>query len=229
MYYLLGPDEVLAYCNEKLQADPQSLVANNAMFNLAKIKQEYNKAVDYIDKCIQIIGPNSPKKVEYTTSKVEILQLLYVKTSDKNYLEKAIAEYESLLEKMPNNTDVLNNLAYLLVENNEKLDKALQYSETVHDLKPNDAGASDTYGYVLYKNGKYAQAEESLEAAIQQFELSKTSVPSEVYEHLGMTKEKLGNNAQALNAYKQALEAGGDKLPQDITDRIKSAVERLSK
>ena len=229
MYYLLGPDEVSAYCNEKLQADPQSLVANIAMYNLAKFKQEYNKAVDYIDKCIQIIGPNSPKKVDFTTLKVAILQLLYVKTSDKNYLEKAITEYESLLEKMPNNTDVLNNLAYLLVENNEKLDKALQYSETAHDLKPNDAGFSDTYGYVLYKNGKYAQAEESLEAAIQQFELSKTSVPSEVYEHLGMTKEKLGNNAQALNAYKQALEAGGDKLPQDITDRIKSAVERLSK
>jgi len=164
--------------------DPQSLVANNTMYNLAKIKQEYNKAVEYIDKCIQIVGADSPKKINYTIEKVTILQLLYVKTSDKNYLEKAITEYESLLEKMPNNTDVLNNLAYLLVENDEKLDKALQYSETVHELKPNDAGFSDTYGYVLYKNGKYAQAEELLETALQQFERGKTSVPSDVYEHL---------------------------------------------
>jgi len=229
MYNLLGPDEVSAYCNEKLQADPQSLIANNAMYNLAKIKEEYNKAIDYVDKCIQIIGPNSPKKVEYTTSKVEILQLLYVKTSDKNYLEKAITEYESLLEKMPNNMDVLNNLAYLLADNNEKLDKALQYSESAHDLKPNDAGFSDTYGYVLYKNGKYAQAEELLETAIQQYEQGKTPVPSDAYEHLGMIKEKLGNKTQALNAYKQALEAGGNNLPQIVADRIKSAIERLSK
>ncbi|MCX5635607.1 MAG: tetratricopeptide repeat protein [Planctomycetota bacterium] len=229
MYYLIGPDEVSTYCNEKLQADPQSLVANNTMFNLAKIKQEYNKAVEYIDKCIQIVESDSPKKINYTIEKVTILQLLYIKTSDKNYLDKAIKEYESLLEKMPNNTDVLNNLAYLLAENNEKLDKALQYIESVHDLMPNNAGVLDTYGYVLYKNGKYAQAEESLEAAIQQYEQAKASVPSEVYEHLGMTKEKLGNKVQSLNAYKQALEAGGDKLPQNIADRIKSAVERLSK
>ncbi len=229
MYLLLGADEVSAYCNEKLQADPQSLVANIAMYNLAKIKQEYNKAVDYLDKCIQIVGPDSPQKTDYIMLKATVLQLLYVKTSDKNYLEKTITEYESLLAKMPNNMSVLNNLAYLLADNDEKLDRALQYAEQVHDSMPNDASSSDTYGYVLCKNGKYEQAQEFLEAAVQQYEQGKSSVPPEVYEHLGMTREKLGNKAQALTAYKQALEAGADNLSQKDVDRIKLAVERLSK
>ena len=103
MYELLGMEEAMMYCKERLEAEPDSHAANFAMFNLAKSNSEYNKAVGYIDKCLQIGGLNNPHRANYIMQKAEVLTLAYNKTSDNNYLKKAIAEYESLLVEMPNN------------------------------------------------------------------------------------------------------------------------------
>jgi tetratricopeptide (TPR) repeat protein len=227
MYSLLGPAETLTYCEEKVRANPDSLAANLAMFTLTNITGEYNKALGHIDKCLRIIGPDSPDKVNYTVRKAETLTLAYAKTSDKGYLDRAIAAHESLLAEMPNNASILNNLAYLLAENDERLTDALEYARRAYEARPNDPGFLDTYAYVLYKNGRYDEAAEFLQAALQQYELSKVSMPPEVFEHLGMINEQLGALAEAFAAYQQALEAGADKLPPPAVERIKSAVERL--
>jgi tetratricopeptide (TPR) repeat protein len=231
MYTIVGAEEVKSFCSEKLQANPDSIVANITMFNLAKINQQYDKALDYIDRCIKLTQTDSLRRIDYTLKRGDILILLYEKTSDKNYLKTAISDYESLLAKMPSNTGVttvLNNLAYLLAENDESLPKALEYAKRALDAKPNSPVILDTYAYVLLKNGKEKQADESLAAALQQFEQDKITVPAEVYEHEGMIKEKLEAKSEALAAYKKALEAGGEKLSQKARQRIESAVERVS-
>lgn len=225
---LLGTDETLKYCQERLEADPDSLSANLAMYNLARENSQYNKAVGYIDKCLDVTGPDNPQAIDYVFKKVELLTLAYSKTSDKNYLERAIGEYESLLVKVPNNTGVLNNLAYMLAENNERLDDALEYLRRAHQARPNDPGFLDTYSYVLYKKGRYEEASEFLQSSLQQYEQQRTSAPADVYEHLGMIKEELGSVSEALAAYKQALEIGADELPEPVIERIKSAIDRLS-
>lgn len=228
MYTMLGAEEVLMYCKERLKTNPDSLAANMAMFNLKKINGEYNNAADYIDKCLQIIGPNSPDKVDLITRKAEIFTSAYSKTSDNNYLKKAVTEYESLLAEMPNNPDVLNNLAYMLAEENVRLAEALEYSKRACEARPNDPGFLDTYSYLLYKNGRLSEAVELLESALQQYEQNRISAPSEVYEHLGMIKEGLGSVDEALAAYKQALEIGAGELSEVNSGRIKAAIERLS-
>jgi len=228
MYTLVGPEEVLTYCKERLEADPDSLAANFAMFNLTKINDEYNKAANYMDKCLQIAGPDGPHRVNYIMEKAEVLTLAYNKTSDNNYLKKAIAEYESLLAEMPNNTIILNNLAYMLAKNDERLTEALQYAERSLQARPNSPALLDTYAYVLHKNGRNLEAAKSLQAALQQYETQQVRIPADVYEHLGMVKEKLGAQAEALAAYKQALQIGAVKLPKATEQRIKSAIERLS-
>jgi len=228
MYSLLGAEETLKYCEERLKAAPDSLGANLAIFNLMKINGEYNKAIGYIDKCLQITGPDSPHKIAYTLKKAGVLQLAYDKTSDNNYLKKAIGAYESLLAEMPKNTIILNNLAYMLAENNERLAEALKYAERAHKVMPDNPGFLDTYAYVLYKNGKLSEADQFLQAAIQQYEQDKVSVPGEVYEHLGMIKEKLGAGAEALAAYKQAMEMGTDEFSEAAKERVTAAIKRLS-
>jgi tetratricopeptide (TPR) repeat protein len=231
MYAIVGPDEVASFCMEKLQENPDSLVANITLFNLAKINQQYDKALDYIDKCIKLTQSDSLRRIDYTLKRGDILILLYEKTSDKNYLKTAVSDYESLLAKMPSNTGVttvLNNLAYLLAENDESLPKALEYAKRALDAKPNSPVILDTYAYVLLKNGKEKQADESLAAALQYFEQDKIPVPAEVYEHDGMIKEKLGAKSEALAAYEEALQAGGEKLSQKARQRIESAIERVS-
>ncbi|RKY24500.1 MAG: hypothetical protein DRP62_03605 [Planctomycetota bacterium] len=228
MYSLLGAEDVRKVCRERLEADPNSLSANSTMFNLAKLDGQYNKAIAYIDKCLQIVGPARQARIDYTIRKAIVLQLAYTKTSDNSYLQRAIEEYESLLAEMPNNSSILNNLAYMLVENNEKLSDALQYAKRSYELMPNNPNVLDTYGYALYKNGRFAEADEFLQAALQQYESRQVRAPAELYEHLGMTKEKLGAQAEALAAYKQALKTGMDKLSEAVNKRITSAVERLS-
>jgi len=231
MYLIVGEEEVLKFCEQKLQNSPDSLAANFTMFNLAKIKGQYAKAVDYIDKCIKLTDLDSLQRVDYTTKKADMLILAYEKSSDKSYLTKAIADYESLLAKMPNNTrvtSVLNNLAYLLAENNERLPEALQYAKRALDGKPNNPGFLDTYAYVLFKNGRETQAAEFIAAALQQYSQDKMNIPPEVYEHKGMIKEKLGARDEALAAYRQALKVGADRLSQKARQRIEKAIERIS-
>ncbi|MDD5326406.1 MAG: tetratricopeptide repeat protein [Phycisphaerae bacterium] len=228
MYRLLGAEETLKYCEERLKTDPDSLAANMAIFNLKKMNGEYNNAVDYIDKCLQIIGPNSPERADYIGRKAEILTLAYGKTSDNTYLEKAITEYESLLDKMPNEPEILNNLAYMLAEADVRLDDAVEYSKKACEIVPNNPGFMETYSYALYKNGKLSEAAESMQSALQQYEQNRISAPSEVYEHLGMIKEGLGSINEAIAAYRQALElATAEKSSEVVIGRIKAAIERL--
>jgi tetratricopeptide (TPR) repeat protein len=228
MYLTFGADEVSRYCREKLRTNPDSIAANFAMFNLAKINEEYDKAIDHIDKCIELTDPDSPSRVNYTGKKADILTVAYDRSSDKEYLRRAIADYESLLAKMPNNTSVLNNLAYLLAESDERLPEALRYAKRALDAKPNEPAVLDTYAYLLCKNGKSSQAVEFSLAALQQYKQDEIPVPAGAYEHLGMIKEDLGAKDEALAAYKQALQAGADALSQKAKQRINKAVDRVS-
>ena len=229
MYSLLDSQDVLRYCEDKLRRDPDSLTSNFIMFYLMRMNAEYNKSVGYIDKCLAKVGSDDSLMTNYVISKAEVLTLAYEKTSDNNYLKTAIATYESLLDKMPNSMGVMNNLAYLLAESNDRLNEALEYAQRAYKARPNNPGFLDTYSYVLYKNGRLSDAEEFLQAALQQYEAWNTDVPAEVYEHLGMIKEEAGERARALDAYKQALEIlSAGELASDVAkERISAAIERL--
>ncbi|MFC1634925.1 tetratricopeptide repeat protein, partial [Planctomycetota bacterium] len=230
-YTLLGTKEVEDYCRQKLQVDPDSLAANLAMFYLTSINDEYDKAIDYIDRCIKRVGPADPRSVEYVLKKGEMLTKAYEESSDKKYLNAAVTDYESLLDKMPNNSHVatvLNNLAYLLAENDEKLSEALQYAKRALDMKPNSPGILDTNAYVLLKNGNVSEAARLLSAALQHFEQDRIPVPAEILEHKGMIKERLGEKEEALAAYEEALNVGEKTLSQKAKLRIERAVARIS-
>jgi tetratricopeptide (TPR) repeat protein len=225
---LVGAEDVSKYCTQQLENDPDSVAANLAMFSLMNSGGLYNKALEYIDRCLALAPASSPHRTAYIVDRVSVLEQAYYKTSDNSYLRKAIAEYESLLDKMPNNTVVLNNLAYMLAENNEKLPEALEYAKRAYQAMPNNPGFLDTYAYVLFKNQKYNDADEFLQASLQQYMQNNISVPTDVYKHLGMVKEKLGAEPEALVYYKQALETGVDTLSESAKASIKQAIERVS-
>jgi tetratricopeptide (TPR) repeat protein len=150
-------------------------------------------------------------------------------TSDKNYLSDAVAVYESLLDKMPNNTVVLNDLAYFLAENNERLPDALRYARRALDEQPNNPGYLDTYAYVLHKQGKDLEAGEYVNESLQQYRQKNIDAPAAVYEHKGLIEETLGQKDDALAAYRQALESAQGQLSEESRQRINMAIERLSR
>jgi tetratricopeptide (TPR) repeat protein len=217
-------DPILRAFKEKYPGDPR--VTLMAAY-VAAGQYKYAEAIDGIDKCIQSAGPETDIGLEYAARKAQLLITAYNATSDKAYLRKAIGVYESLRVKWPKNTSVLNNLAYLLAEDNEKLAEALEYARTAVEQNPDEANYLDTYGYLLYRNGKHAQAAQSLAAAVQKYEVRGT-VPTDVYEHLGLVNEAMGERGKALDAYRRALEVGGAAMPGAAKQRISSAIGRLT-
>jgi tetratricopeptide (TPR) repeat protein len=210
---------------EKYPGEPRTALMEALV---AAGQNKYAEAIDGIDKCIQSAGPQTDAGLEYTTKKAQVLTAAYNATSDNAYLQKAIAVYESLRVKWPRNSSVLNNLAYLLAQNNEKLAEALDYARTAVEQDPEEANYLDTYGYLLYRNGKPAQAAQLLAAAVQKYEV-RGMAPMDVYEHLGLVNEALGDRGKALDAYRRALEVGGAAMPEAAKQRINSAIGRLAK
>jgi tetratricopeptide (TPR) repeat protein len=229
MYEFLGPDEVQKYCTEKLAENPDSFVVNYVLYYVAWDAGNYNNAIGFIDKCIAVSKPDSKDYINSLVEKGGLLALAYDKYSDNSYIEQAVATWQQLLEKLPDNANVLNNIAYLLAKDEEKLPMALQYAEKAIGLSPDNPSIQDTYAYVLYKNSRFEEAAENARAALQQYETQQTYAPSDVYEHLGMIMEALGRNDEAVGAYKKALEAGKDSLSEDSKERINKAVEKLSR
>ena len=89
------------------------------------------------------------------------------------------------------------------------LDKALEYAKRAHEMQPDDPEYLDTYAFVLYKKGKYSEAVQSEQAAIQQYDTRQTSPPVEVYEHLAQAHEQLGELSQARAAYQRRWRPAG--------------------
>jgi tetratricopeptide (TPR) repeat protein len=229
MYNLIGYQDTQRVCSDMLAANPDSVNANWAMFNLCSINGDYNLALKYIDKCLKTVEKDQQRWIVFTMQKAETLARAYIKTSDNNYLNDALGVYESLLEKMPNNTGVLNNVAYILADNNRDLDKALEYAKRAYEAKPDDPEYLDTYALVLHKKGRNSEAVQFERSAIQQYEAQRASVPTEAYEHLGQFQEQLGELSQARSAYEQALEDGGENMPESVKQRLTAAIERLGK
>jgi tetratricopeptide (TPR) repeat protein len=227
MSNIIGPMEVVGWCNEKLQANPDSLAANLMMFNLSRQRGEYNKALGYIDKFLSLVDPDSPAWIEQMLHKANTLTMAYMKTSNKQYFSIAVTEFEKILAKQPDNTSVLNNLAYFLADNNEQLDKALEYAKRAHEAAPNDGNTMDTYAYTLCQVGDYAKAEEVLQMAIQIFERESAAVAWDVYEHLGMAQEGLGQKAAACESYQQALQVAGRRISKQNREELTKAIERV--
>jgi tetratricopeptide (TPR) repeat protein len=228
-YQLIGKNETETICSQKLNDQPKTLAANWAMYNLAKLKGDYNKAVEYIEICNNLSSNDSDMWFDCTLKKAEALIMGYYKTSDNKYLKDAMNAYESLLAKMPTNTYVLNNVAYLLAENNQDLNKAMEYAKRACDTKPDDPMYLDTYAFVCCKVGKYSEAAQFAQAAIQQYEAQQIEIPVEVYEHLGQAQEKLGETSKARAAYEQALDIGGENIQKPLKERITAEIEQLDK
>ncbi len=228
MMRAVGGAEVDKWVASELQAAPDSIIANMVAFHLAEASEQYNKALQHIEKCMAAITPSGPMYPRYSTFRAVTLVKAYMKTSDKQYLLQSIEQYKKILADQPRDLQALNNLAFLLVDNDEQLDKAEEYSGRAHAGAPNNPNIMDTYAYALCKNGKFTRAEELLQTTIQLHEVEGTSIPWHVYEHLGMAQEGLERNESAAVSYRQAIEIAGDAIAPKDKDQLTQAIERVS-
>ena len=224
----VGSDEVEKYCDQRLKANPDSLIANLAMFNHSQQTGQYNRALQHVDKLLEIVGPDDPSWFIYTDRRSDTLIMAYMKTSNDQYSSQAIKAYEDILVKRPNNVNALNNLAYLLAETDEQLDKAAEYARRACRVAPNSASNMDTYAYILCKTYEYEQASRLLLTAIQLSERESMGVTWDIYRHLGMAQEGLGEDSKAASSYKKALQLGGDIISKKNKKELTDSIRRVS-
>ena len=222
----VGEDAVTAWISKGLAGDGEPLSAHMLAASLAQGKNSYNEAIEHIDRCIEIVGQDSPAWLGYALKKVNLLIMVYVKTGDLGYMTRATDLLATMLKVQPNNASLLNNMAYLLVDNDQQLETALDYARKAHQSDPGNAIYLDTYAYAQCKTGRYEQAEQNLLRAVQIYEASGQPVPWDLYKHFAMTKEGLGETEQAIEMYQKALDAS-DQIPEKEKQQLQAAIERL--
>lgn len=111
---------------------------------------------------------------------------------------EAIAAYDKILGKVPNNMMALNNLANLLLDSDPK--RGLKLAEQAYAAAPADPDVIDTYGWLQLKNGNTAKALELLKKA---FEIAPDS--AEIHYHLATAMAKSGDTTQAKRELEKLL------------------------
>lgn len=132
--------------------------------------------------------------------------------------DMAISEYLKILEKNPDDSAALNNLAwsYLLENNSEALDMA----ERAYRLAPEHSGIQDTYGWILTQQGQPEKGLRLLKQAIQ-------TLPDnmEVRFHLASALIKSGENARGKQMLKELLKKN---KPFEGKEQATQLLQRIS-
>lgn len=107
--------------------------------------------------------------------------------------------YARVLELDPHNVLAMNNLAYLYAEAGIRLQQALRLARNAVLLEPDNGVYLDTLGWVLCRLGNYDAARDMLEKAVA------TGIgESEIFTHLGMVYQKLGDAEKAGEMFDKA-------------------------
>ena len=117
--------------------------------------------------------------------------------------DEAIALYESLMKRAPDEDAYANNLAYLLLETKgdaASLDRALTLTRRFKDSS--NAGYLDSLGWTHYKLGQYTEAVPVLERAV-----ARSPDAPLLQLHLGMALYKAGDVSKAQPHLKRAIDS----------------------
>ncbi len=208
------------------QKNPDALPSRLLSYRIALINEQFNRGMELIDRCLADISPNSPNWGNLALKKANLLVQAYMKTADTQYRNQAIAMFEQILEQYPDNPSLLNNLAYLLASNDQQLEQAINYARRAHQRDPGNPIYLDTYAFAQYKNGNFEQARQNLLRALQLYDAQRAQVPWDVYNHLGMVYESLGQIAEAIDSYHKALQVAAD-IPEKERKAIEERVSTL--
>jgi tetratricopeptide (TPR) repeat protein len=137
--------------------------------------------------------------------------------------EEAIAVYERLYDRVPDNPFVANNLASMLStyrEDEESLERAYSIARR---LRGSDIPQfRDTYGWIAFRRGDLSEAGPYLESAAQA--LGEDAL---VQFHYGMFLAADGQIQAAIDQLDHALEIAGPEDPRPQFETARAEIERL--
>lgn len=128
--------------------------------------------------------------------------------------------YQKVLSTQPDNALAANNLAYIMLEHGGSVNLALNLAQTARRGLPDSPNTADTLGWAYYQNGAYSVAAPLLEEAV-----NKISDNMTYRYHLGITYQKLNDNARARAQFEKII---GMNPKSAIADQARSALRQIS-
>ena len=203
------PGEAEKSLQQALQIDKQSVNALLLLAQLQAARGARDEAISTYQHAVEV-APNS------ATLQVALGGLY---ESAGNW-QKAQAIYQHVLSMQPDNPQASNNLAYLLLEHNGSVNLALTLAQAARRGLPNSPNTADTLGWAYYHNGAYSVAQPLLEEAVKKA----SDNPAYRY-HLGVTYQKLNDNARARAQFEKVISLNPGS---PIADESRRALEQTS-
>lgn len=205
-----GADSLIKYSERALKLFP-----NQAMFHYLNgvgymNKKDYAKSIKAITRGIDMQPEdNKPQLVQMYTGLGDVYNLAKRYTASDS-------SYDYALKLDPMNATVLNNYAYYLSVRGVRLEDAERMSKKSLEVRKDEPTFMDTYGWILYKQGKYKDAQEYIQKAI---DANGENADGTLWEHLGDIYYKQGNVDKAVECWTKAKEKGTENM--DIDKKIK--------
>mgnify|MGYP002384459517 CR=1 FL=1 len=186
----------------------------------AEVLREAEKYTDAADAYLESIERiKKSKTLEEDQQKGFIRRMRYSLSGvyvDAKQIDKGAEQLQTLLKDDPDNPTYLNDLGFIWadhdmkIEESEKmirkaLEKDREQRKKIEDLPKEDdvdnAAYLDSLGWVLYKKKDYKEAKKYLLEAAK----PKEGHHIEIYDHLADVHMALGEKAEALKVWKDAL------------------------
>ncbi|MGN0237451.1 MAG: hypothetical protein ACI4AK_05150 [Lepagella sp.] len=182
--------------------------------------KEYQKSNDLFVEIIKSIQPTLRPDSIITRKDIrrdisyEDLELLLMSLNSiaDNYhslgqMEDCYRTFENVLSIDPGYHEAANNYAYFLANNGGDLDKALELSRKSLTGSDRDYYVYlDTYAWILFKLGRYEEALESIEKAINgEDPMRDKELTYDIYDHYGSILLALDRKDEAYRAWEIAI------------------------
>lgn len=201
----------------RLAAEAQGQHADDPRFPRLRARALF--AAGDLDEALAVLEPTARAFPRDAATQLELADL-YDEAGRGADAERLLRQ---LIEREPQNAQVLNHLGYMLAERGRQLDEAVRLVERALLVDPGNPYYLDSLGWAHFRRGDLDQAEKYLTPAAAQLPRN-----AEVQSHLGDLLARRNRWADAIAAWTHALEGeGGDVDRAGLEKKINEARSRL--
>lgn len=182
-------DEAVAELKTAMARLPGHLRLHEVLAGLYADAQRFDEAVSVLQDALRISADDFELRFQLATV-----------MDQAGRKQEAISQMKLLLERYPDNADILNFIGYTYAELGIELSEAEIMIRKALEQEPENGYILDSLGWVFYKQAEYDRAAEILERAVALSDREPVIV-----EHLADAYTKTGRSPEALALYRYAL------------------------
>ena len=183
--------------------DSSRLILIQAEAEILISAKRYQEAMELFNKAIK------------EKSHVDIFYSRAMLAEKMDLMDLLESDLKTILEKDANNVTALNALGYTLADRTDRYEEAYAYIQRAYKLSPSDFYILDSMGWVLYRLGRFSEAIEYLQKALE------LRNDPEIAAHLGEVLWVRGDRKAAQDIWDTALK----ETPKD--DRLLDIIKRF--